>query len=61
MRRADVAASGSHCAAPVGACQGICHFIRFFVVCLSFVFPFKYFLSKAMATVFLVHLIQGPF
>lgn len=50
VRRAHVTASGYPPAAPVGACQGISHFIRFFVACLSFVLPLKDITSKAMAT-----------
>lgn len=36
------AASGSSPAATVGACQGISHFIRFFVARSSFVSPLKH-------------------
>lgn len=37
-----LAASGSSPAATVGACQGISHFIRFFVARSSFVSPLKH-------------------
>lgn len=57
VRRAHVAtASGRPPAAPVGACQGISHFIRFFVARLSFVLPLKDVASKAMVTDFSLHL-----
>lgn len=36
------AASGSSPAATVGACQGISHFIRFFVARSAFVLPLKH-------------------
>lgn len=56
MRRVHVAASGRPPAAPVGACQGISHFIRFFVARLSFVLPLKNVASKAMAAASSLHL-----
>lgn len=56
VRRAHVAASGRPPAAPVGACQGISHFIRFFVARLSFVLPLKDVAGKAMATASSLHL-----
>lgn len=56
VRRAHVAASGRPPAAPVGACQGISHLIRFFVARLSFVLPLKDVASKAMATASSLHL-----
>lgn len=56
VRRAHVAASSRPPAAPVGACQGISHFIRFFVARLSFVLPLKDVASKSMATASSLHL-----
>lgn len=46
VRRGHVAASGCPPAAPVGACQGISHFIRFFVARFSFVSPLKHSAGK---------------
>lgn len=56
VRRAHVAASGRPPAAPVWACQGISHFIGFFVARLSFVLRLKDGASKAMASASTLHL-----
>lgn len=56
VRRAHVAASGCPPAAPVGACQGISHFIGFFVARLSFVSHLKDGAGKAVASASSLHL-----